>query len=97
VSSFDSALGVGLGFGQHTLDFDGRVFTKAYQQRLTLRHQVHKDLERALREHGVEITLPQLDLRVREQTRDRTGGIVREVPPEAEAPPGPSKPRAAPD
>ncbi len=53
-----------LGFGEHRLDFEVRVFTRDQGQRLTMLHELHKTLERALREHGIEIALPKLDVRV---------------------------------
>ena len=54
-----------LGFGEHTLNFEVRVFTRDQSQRLTLLHQLHMGLERGLREHGIEIALPKLDVRMR--------------------------------
>ncbi len=51
-----------LGFGDNSFDFEMRAFVKESSQRLTLIHELHMAVERALREHDIEIPYPQRDV-----------------------------------
>ena len=54
-----------IGFGDSSLDFSLRVYSRQLDDRLPLMHAVHKAIHKALREHGIEIPFPQRDLHVR--------------------------------
>ena len=53
-----------LGFGDNSYDFEMRAFVRESSQRLTLIHELHMAVERALREHDIEIPYPQRDIHV---------------------------------
>ena len=53
------------GFGESSLDFEIRAFVAAYDLRLRVRHEILFAIERALREHGIEIPFPQRELHIR--------------------------------
>ena len=48
-----------VGFGDSSLDFEVRVFVKSYEDRFRSVHAIHMELEKALREHNIEIPFPQ--------------------------------------
>jgi potassium efflux system protein len=48
-----------VGFGDSSLDFEVRVFVKSYEDRFASVHAIHMELEKALREHDIEIPFPQ--------------------------------------
>ncbi|HSB52601.1 MAG TPA: mechanosensitive ion channel domain-containing protein, partial [Dissulfurispiraceae bacterium] len=52
-------------FGDSSLDFDVHVFVKEIADRLPVTHDLHMAIERALREHSIEIPFPQRDIHVR--------------------------------
>jgi len=54
-----------LGFGNSTLDFEIRVFLRDFVQRFIVSHEIHMAADVALREAGIEIAFPQLDLHVK--------------------------------
>ncbi len=54
-----------LSFGDSSLLFELRVFTRGVDQRFRARHELHMDIDRAFREAGIEIAFPQRDLHVR--------------------------------
>ena len=54
-----------LSFGDSSLLFELRVFTRGVEQRFRARHELHMDIDRAFREAGIEIAFPQRDLHVR--------------------------------
>ncbi|MGR8933724.1 MAG: mechanosensitive ion channel domain-containing protein [Gammaproteobacteria bacterium] len=54
-----------LGFGDSSLNFSIRVYVNELANRLPLTHELHMRIERALREHGIEIPFPQRDLHLR--------------------------------
>jgi potassium efflux system protein len=51
-----------LGFGDNSFDFEVRAFVRESSQRLILIHELHMAVERALREHDIEIPYPQRDV-----------------------------------
>ncbi|MDD5271256.1 MAG: mechanosensitive ion channel [Methylovulum sp.] len=54
------------GFGDSAVNFSIRVFVSEMSHRLQVIHDLHLRLERALREHHIEIPLPQREVHVRE-------------------------------
>lgn len=54
-----------LGFGDSSLNFEIRVFVKSLSDSVPVRHQLHLELERRLREAGIEIPFPQRDMHLR--------------------------------
>ena len=54
-----------LSFGDSSLLFELRVFTRGVEQRFRLRHELHMSVDKAFREAGIEIAFPQRDLHVR--------------------------------
>ena len=52
-------------FGDSSLLFELRVFTRGVQQRMRARHELHMSIDKAFREAGIEIAFPQRDLHVR--------------------------------
>ncbi|PPD38718.1 MAG: mechanosensitive ion channel protein MscS [Methylobacter sp.] len=53
------------GFGDSALNFSIRVFVSEMSHRLQVIHELHLRLERTLREHHIEIPLPQREVHVR--------------------------------
>jgi potassium efflux system protein len=53
------------GFGDSSLSFEVRFFVDAFDKRLRVQHEINSAIERALREHGIEIPFPQRDLHLR--------------------------------
>ena len=62
-----------MGFGDSSLDFSLRVYSRELEDRLPLTHAVHKEILAALRRHGIEIPFPQRDLHVRSVSPDVKG------------------------
>lgn len=60
-----------LGFGDSSLDFELRVFIRDTLQRFEVRHEIHMDIEAALRKAGIEIPFPQRDLHIRSEKPER--------------------------
>jgi len=54
-----------MAFGASSLDFELRVFVPRVDQLLTTRHDLHREIDRAFREAGIEIAFPQQDVHVR--------------------------------
>jgi potassium efflux system protein len=54
-----------VGFGDSALNFSIRVFVSELSNRLPVVHDLHIRLEKALREHKIEIPFPQRDVHVR--------------------------------
>jgi potassium efflux system protein len=53
------------GFGDSALNFEIRIFVRDLLKRMTLTHELHMAIERALRENGIEIPFPKLALHIR--------------------------------
>ena len=71
-----------LGFGDNALNFSVRVFVSEMGNRLPVIHNLHTRIEKALREHDLEIPFPQRNVYIRSfiqesksQTLDKFGGI----------------------
>ncbi|HEY8035554.1 MAG TPA: mechanosensitive ion channel domain-containing protein [Methylobacter sp.] len=54
-----------VGFGDSALNFSIRIFVSELSNRLPVTHELHIQLEKALREHKIEIPFPQRDIHVR--------------------------------
>jgi len=54
-----------VGFGDSSLNFSIRIFVSELFNRLPVTHDLHIRLEKALREHSIEIPFPQRDIHVR--------------------------------
>jgi potassium efflux system protein len=54
-----------LEFGDSSLSFELRVFTRGVERRFKARHELHMNIDKAFREAGIEIAFPQRDLHVR--------------------------------
>ena len=51
-----------MGFGENGLDFEVRVFTRTFSDRMPLTHELHSAIERAFKERGIEIPSPVREL-----------------------------------
>lgn len=54
-----------LGFGDSALNFELRVFVSNFSKRLVMIHELHTEIDRRFKQHGIEIAFPQLDVHVR--------------------------------
>ncbi len=54
-----------IGFGDSSLDFEVRVFVNEVSQRLQVTHELHMEIDRALRDKNIEIPFPQRDIHIR--------------------------------
>jgi potassium efflux system protein len=61
-------------FGESSLDFELRVFTKDVDDYIVARHRLHMDIDRAFRKAGIEIAFPQRDLHLRSSDVPLTKG-----------------------
>lgn len=64
-----------LGFGDSSLNFELRVFVKTLADSILVRHQLHMELERRLREAGIEIPFPQRDVHLRSVSPEALHGF----------------------
>jgi len=53
-----------VGFGDSSLDFELRVFLRNFEDRVTVRHMVHTDINKVLEAAGISIPFPQRDLNI---------------------------------
>ncbi len=60
-----------VGFGDSSLNFSIRIFVSELSNRLPVAHDLHVRLEKALREHGIEIPFPQRDIHVRSVSHEQ--------------------------
>ena len=54
-----------LGFGDSSLNFEVRAFIRGLPDMLPVTHELHVEIDRAFRAHGIEIAFPQRDLHIR--------------------------------
>jgi len=54
-----------LSFGESSLDFELRVWVPNAEERLTVRSELHQEIDRSFREAKIEIAFPQRDLHLR--------------------------------
>ena len=52
------------GFGDSSLDFEVRTFLKSFEDRVTTRHALHTEINRAFEKAGIPIPFPQRDLHI---------------------------------
>ena len=57
-------------FGDSSLAFELRVFTRGVNQSFLARHELHMSIDKAFREAGIEIAFPQRDLHLRSLPAD---------------------------
>ena len=57
-----------VGFGENSLNFSIRIFVSELANRLLVAHDLYLRLEKALREHKIEIPFPQRDIHIRSVT-----------------------------
>ncbi|MDD5411883.1 MAG: mechanosensitive ion channel, partial [Methylobacter sp.] len=62
-----------VGFGENAMNFSIRIFVSELSNRLPVAHDLHIRLEKALREHKIEIPFPQRDIHVRSVTQESAG------------------------
>lgn len=80
-----------LGFGESSLDFEVRVFVKDFLHRWPVRHELHMEIDKALRKAGIEIPFPQRDLHLRSSDIGSLLGSGRpEMPAKGQEATGPS-------
>ncbi|MFZ2404677.1 MAG: mechanosensitive ion channel domain-containing protein [Methylobacter sp.] len=63
-----------IGFGDSSLNFSIRIFVSELSNRLPVTHELHIRLEKALREHNIEIPFPQRDVHVRSVAHEHDEG-----------------------
>jgi small-conductance mechanosensitive channel len=54
-----------LSFGESSLDFELRVWVLDAEKRLTVKSELHQEIDRRFREAKIEIAFPQRDLHLR--------------------------------
>jgi len=54
-----------LSFGESSLDFELRVWVPRAEERLTVKSELHQEIDRSFREAKIEIAFPQRDLHLR--------------------------------
>lgn len=59
-----------VGFGENSLTFSIRIFVSELANRLPVTHDLYMRLEKALREHKIEIPFPQRDIHIRSVTQE---------------------------
>jgi len=57
-------------FGDSSLAFELRVFTRGVNQSFLARHELHMSIDKAFREAGIEIAFPQRDIHLRSLPAD---------------------------
>ena len=58
-----------LGFGDSSLDFELRIFVRSVDDRFTVSHELHTEINKALSKAGINIPFPQRELRIMDDTR----------------------------
>ena len=54
-----------LSFGESSLDFELRVWVPNAEERLTVKSELHQEIDRSFRKAKIEIAFPQRDLHLR--------------------------------
>ncbi|NRD75375.1 mechanosensitive ion channel [Shewanella sp. VB17] len=65
------------GFGKHTQDYEVRAYAKDMNTRWPLRHKLHKEISKKLRENNLELAFPQLEVHINNTHNKETQGIIR--------------------
>jgi potassium efflux system protein len=58
------------GFGDSALNFSISIFVSELSNRLPVTHDLHLRIEKALREHEIEIPRPQRDIHIRSKVHE---------------------------
>ncbi|NOT11486.1 MAG: mechanosensitive ion channel [Methylococcaceae bacterium] len=68
-----------IGFGESSLNFSIRIFVDELKNRLPVTHDLLMRLEKAFREHHIEIPMPQRDIHIRSMPKsvEKIDGITR--------------------
>ncbi|GIU06212.1 MULTISPECIES: mechanosensitive ion channel domain-containing protein [unclassified Shewanella] len=65
------------GFGQHTQDFEVRAYAKDMGTRWPLRHKLHKQISKKLRENNLELAYPQLEVHLSASQNKEVQSLLR--------------------
>ncbi|MFT5705451.1 MAG: small-conductance mechanosensitive channel [Shewanella sp.] len=65
------------GFGKHTQDYEVRAYAKDMNTRWPLRHKLHKEISKKLRENNLELAFPQLEVHINNTHNKDTQGLIR--------------------
>ncbi|MGS0681904.1 mechanosensitive ion channel domain-containing protein [Shewanella sp. 125m-7] len=65
------------GFGQHTQDFEVRAYAKDMGARWPLRHKLHKQISKKLRENGLVLAYPQLEVHLSASQAKDVQNLIR--------------------
>ncbi|MFV7772344.1 mechanosensitive ion channel domain-containing protein [Shewanella marisflavi] len=65
------------GFGKHTQDYEIRAYAKDMNTRWPLRHKLHKQVSKTLRENNLELAYPQLEVHIKGSQNKETQGLIR--------------------
>jgi len=61
------------GFGQHTQDYEVRSYAKDMSDRWPLRHNLHKRINKKLKENNVELAYPQMEVHINHMPTEPAG------------------------
>lgn len=65
------------GFGKHTQDYEIRAYAKDMNTRWPLRHKLHKQVNKKLKENNLELAYPQLEVHINSGQSKETQGLIR--------------------
>lgn len=65
------------GFGKHTQDYEVRAYAKDMNTRWPLRHKLHKEISKKLRENNLELAFPQMEIHINNTHNKDTQGLIR--------------------
>ncbi|MCG9697495.1 mechanosensitive ion channel domain-containing protein [Shewanella sp. Isolate11] len=65
------------GFGKHTQDYEIRAYAKDMSARWPLRHALHNKVSKKLKENGLELAFPQLEVHIKGGQGKDTQGLIR--------------------
>lgn len=69
-----------LGFGDSSLDFEVRAFIQDVSNRLRVTHELHMDIDQALRDNKIEVPFPQRDIHIRSVVQGNESIIGKKDP-----------------
>ena len=70
-----------LNFGESSLNFTVFAYAKQLSDRMTIIHELHIDIEKALREQGITIPVPQRDIHIRSYSQESRADCCQTVEP----------------
>jgi small-conductance mechanosensitive channel len=65
VSKTPEPMALFMGFGESSLDFELRAYVRDADDRIQVKSDLHREIDRSFREANIEIAFPQRDLRLR--------------------------------